>query len=692
MRAYASNVLPTDAAYYTLANATLSGGQLHILAGGSATISLTTTQLSALTEYFRVTATMTPSSDAYTGGTYIIVKIVSSSGEYLTHICNIVTDASNLFSTEIEAIAEEYTSLQVIIQSVYECTFTAWGLEPETSDGDVQVEIDGVKQSLPKLLYDYNTTRITVGQTEHLVGMISCYLTANTDLQGHFLMNVNASERCIVHLRFYDNNMEELFSPLLYTVDAGLTSITVPHAYLTKLVGIHNFTVTAQVTNGYLTVPVRGMLYTIDGGYLAERLLNPGINVQDIAIQQLSTDDAPSYVFAVGIDNDIITIKKHSYAPDKANEAWEAIYTLGEGIVAALEFDGTWVRRTGDQFYTLECEDTPWTFWTDSTGTLHGQRGAVESTKVTLATSVTFVRAVRGYKSALYPIQDQGIIVVYLKSGVAYYRNYCYRSSGSTLWEEERTLTDLGSNLTSVHVHRLNDYRIGFVGSSAAGNKWLITERTYVAAAFPPENFNYTLKGYAGMAIVPVVDLEYDVPTITTEVAENWLDLYVNCQYSLLIRDTFSEAFTIVSNNGAEIATMELEGTRLHITLASVPSGGTLTMIPIPGNVVAYLENCGYIAVTTAWVFSFSLSLFGYESETFDYTLEVTTKEIILRPLGYFTHSQGENFEYTLAISSSNVGQKAIVFSEHSQNEIFEYTLVITSSSITESFVGVEPI
>ena len=691
MRAYATNILPVDAAYYTLHNATLHNNQLRLLAGGSATIDLAATQLSALTEYFRVTAVMTPSSDAYEGGTYIIVKIVSSSGEYISHFCNVVTSDTGIFSTEIEAIAEDYTSLQVVIRSTRECTFTSWGLEPEASDGDVQVEIDGVKQSLPKLLYDYNTTRITVEQTEHLVGMISCYLTANTDLQGHFLMNVNAAERCVVYLRFYDNNMEELFSPLLYTIDAGLTTITVPHAYLSKLVGIHNFTATAQVTNGSLTIPVRSMLYTIDGGYLAERLLNPGIDTQDITIQQLTADDTPSAIYAIGIDNNIITVKKHAYAPENANEAWEAVYTLGEGIAAALEFNGTWIRRTGDQFYTLECEDDPWAFWIDSTGTLYGQRGAVESTKITLATGVTYVKAVRGYKSELYPTQDQGIIVTYLKSGTAYYRNYCVQSSGSTLWEEERELTQLGTNLTSVHVHRLNDYRVGFVGSSATGNIWLISKRTYVAAAFPPENFNYDLVGFAGMAIVPVVDLEYDTPVITTEMDENWIDLYVNCQYSLVVRDPFEKSFHIVSTNGATIASMDLEGSQLHITLSAAPSGGgTLTLTPIPGAVMAYLENCGYIAVTEDWVFDFSF--FGYNPENFGYSLATPTFEISLKPLGYFTHSQDETFEYTLGNLIGSLVQKALVYTEHSQDETFEYELALVSATITESFVGVEPI
>lgn len=688
MRAYTTNVLPTDAAYYTLANATMASNQLHILAGGSATIQLATSQLAALTEYFRVTATMTPSSDAYEGGTYIIVKIVSASGEYLTHICNVVTSDTGIYSTEIEAIAEGYTSMQVIIRSAVECTFTSWGLEPEASNGDVQVEIDGVKQSLPKLLYDYNTTSLTVGVTEHLVGMIACYLKANTDLQGHFLMNVNAAERCTVYLRFYDNSMEELFSPLLYTINAGLTTITVPHAYLSKLVGIHNFTVTAQVTNGSLSVPIRSMLYTIDGGYLAERLLNPGLDTQDIAIQQLSTDDTPSSVYAIGIDNDIVNVKKHAYAPESANEAWEAVYTLGEGVVAALEFNGTWNRRTGDHFFTLECEDAPWAFWTDSTGTLYGQRGAVESTKVTLATGVSYVRAVRGYKSELYTAQDQGLVVVYLKSGTAYYRNYCRQADESVVWEEERALTQLGTDLTSVQVHRLNDYRLGFVGSSPTANKWIITKRTYIGAASPPETFPFEPDSLWSMAIFPADAADYSI-TITTEVDDNHIDLYINCNVPLYLRKAFDEAFTISSTAALTIESMDTYGTQLHIVLAEAVSSSILTLTPIGENVVAVFENCGYVHVTEAIVIEIVGR--GYETETFPFapTVDLT---IVQKYLATYYGYNVDEFEFAPTLSGVSLIQKVLTTSYGYNQDEFEFATSITAWTMAVSFVGTEPV
>lgn len=692
MIAYTTNILPVDAAYYTLVNATLIDGQLHIYAGGSATINISQAQLSALTEYFRVTAVMSPPSGAYVGSTYIIVKIVSSSGNYISHFCNVVTDDFGIFSTEIEAIAEEYTLLQVTIRSSVDCVFTDWGLEPEASQGDIQVIIDGVKQSLPRLIYDYNTTDIIVGEEEQLVGLISCYLTANTDLQGHFLMNVNAQARCTIHLRFYDNIMEELFSPLLYTVNAGVTVITVPHSYLNKLVGIHNFTVTAQVTNGSLLIPIRSMLYTIDGGYLAERLLNPGLNTQDIAIQQLPTDEKPTAVYAVGVDNDIVTIKKHAYTPSRANEAWEAVYTLGPGVVAALEFDGNWNRRTGKAFFTLECEETPWVFWTDITGTLFAQRGAVVSTKITLATGVSFVRAVRGYKSTLYVAQDQGLVVVYLKSGSAYYRSYCRQADGAFLWEEERSLAQLGSNLTSVHVHRLNDYRLGFVGSSPTANKWLITSRTYVGASVAPESVATTLGLYGNMAIVPVAEADYEV-TLTPSVSEtDHTDLYITCNYNIFARKAIADCLSFSSSDGSvEVESYTITDNVLHIKLNTWPGGAHMYVTFDARWMYAYLPNCGYVRVPEDSL-EFLITVHHTQpAENISMALGVTGT-IEQKNLATYDGYSFETISIALGFSDVSIEQKYITVSTHDTNN---ETVVMSpglAGTMVESFVGTEPI
>ncbi len=697
MRAYTTNVLPTDAAYYTLANATINNNQLNILAGGSATIVLTTAQLASLTEFFRVTAVMTPSSDAYEGGIYIIVKIISDSGEYISHFCNVVTNTSGIFSTEIEAIAEDYTSMEVIIKSNIDCIFTSWGLEPEASDGDVQVEIDGVKQSLPRLLYDYNTSLITVGLTEHLVGMISCYLTANTDLQGHFLMNVNAAERCTVYLRFYDNNMEELFSPLLYTINAGLTTITVPHAYLSKLVGIHNFTATAQVTNGSLSIPIRSMLYTIDGGYLAERLLNPGMDTQDITIMQLPTDDAPSYVYAVGIDNNIITVKRHAYSPTKANEAWEAVYTIGTGNVAAIEFDGVFELLKGSEKYTLFTKDSPDVFWLDSAGVLWTQHGSVVSTLRQLATDVVTISTCRGWNSNIFTDRDTGLIVAYTKSdGSVWYRCLIGTATETETWENETQITDAGTGNSYVHVHRLNDYRIGFAVTGI--NKHYITDRFLIGAGTAPSYVDI-IADYRSFAVaMEKTDTEL---TVVESARTSEYECYI----------TFNFPLYLVSEDAiAPIVVKKVDGTILQLTDFSITDSTLfitaeqlskysdivvqiLDMASLQFGIFSADASSGrkFVSATTITIEGEQLKI----TETIAPNVSLDSFEIDYRGLEYVTHEQDESLvDVSSSFDEFTIGYDALTRITYEDNTHGTAELVSTFDefTITYNFVGGSPL
>lgn len=554
MRAYTANILPTDAAYYTLENASLSGGVLTLLPGGSATIDIDSTLLPSLTEYFRIAATMSPSSDAYDGGIYIIVKALSSSGQYITHFCNVVTDSFNLFSTEIELIAEDYTTLQVIIRSDVNCSFTSWELDPQADNSDVTVEIEGVRQSLPRLLYDYNTVDMTVGQAEQNVAMIAMYLTANTDLQGHFAMTCTASERCTVYLRFIDNMMTELFSPLLFTINAGLTTLTVPHAYLEKLAGVHNIMVTAQVTNGYLSVPVRGVLFTIDGGYLAGRLMDPDMDLTDISLKCPEGNTEPTEIWGVGIDNNVITVKKRSYDIKQANEVWEAVYTLGEGSEAAIEFNGVW--KEYEEVRSLITEETPWVFFVQS-GTLYAQRGAVLDTKISLATDVTKVNACRAwlYDTTTYD-NDLGLIVAYVKSdGIAYYRQYRIPLGGSIIWTAEVALPFTTSyDIQYISVSRLNDFRVAFTARDSTGAVYcLISTRYYQANSVPNTHIS-----------VANVALSFGWATnIEPEALEAWndsnFDTYIRFNYPIVDMVNKQSYFTLHDSNSVYVTITDTE-------------------------------------------------------------------------------------------------------------------------------------
>ncbi|MEG1636140.1 MAG: hypothetical protein RR324_01375, partial [Cellulosilyticaceae bacterium] len=171
-----------------------------------------------------------------------------------------------------------------------------------------------------------------------------------------------------------------------------------------------------------------------------------------------------------------------------ASAEWTPKYAYGEALDAAIEFNGNWVRPTGQQRFTIETEAEPYVAIVAKDGTLTIQKGM--ATPLTLDTGVTQVSMIRGYKSQEYLTQDQGLIVAYIKVNKAYYRSYAYSEAlGAMYWYPAELLH--ADNFDFVHVHRLNDYRVGFALSSSIVNYWLTTTRTYVAQACPPESINY---------------------------------------------------------------------------------------------------------------------------------------------------------------------------------------------------------
>jgi hypothetical protein len=314
----------------------------------------------------------------------------------------------------------------------------------------------------------------------------------------------------------------------------------------------------------------------------------------------------------------------------------------------------------------------------------------VVATKVTLATSVSFVRAVRGYKSTIYIAQDQGLVVVYLKSGTAYYRNYCRQADESVLWEEERTLTALGSDLTSVHVHRLNDYRLGFVGSSPTANKWLITSRTYVGASVPPETIVMALDQVFNGAVIPIEDSDYTITLTPTVSDTEETDLYVTCNFDLEARKDLADCINFVSSSSSvKVESYNITGNTLHIKINSWPAGAQMTCNFIK-NYMCALIGSGYVAVPNDTL-TFLIKRYGY-----------TTENISMAPSlsGTITQKHLETYygyeEETVNISLSLGPSNAIVQKEVTKNYGYEEeTVTMTlglSATTSVSFVGTEPI
>ena len=501
--AYTNSFLPKEAAYYTLRNATLSNGILTINAGGSIELPLTEKLLVNVTKTFSFNYQLNYPLDIYDKIT-LVFDFKLDDGKCQTLSVFPSSLDTNIHSIILSTLDGKLVEGTVSITSEVACQFNMWELCPEASNVEIQTVINGVEQSLPKLLYDYNTWPLQVDEYERTISVITCRLLDNTDIQGHFSMTGMASESAILTLRFYDNEAEELFAPLEYDIKVGYNSIGVPHSYLTRLAGIHSFTVTAQVTTGTIDIDTRGILFTIDGGYLAAREITVGMDVCDLTIKQTSINSSPEEIWLIGIDRGEAFIRKRSYSDQNTNVGFEPVSSLGKALDAAIEFDGSWVLRTGAEKFTIETDDQPWIFWISDeiTRTLYAQKGDDETTRFVVAEGVKSVHACKGYSSEMYPEQDQGLVLLYVKTnGSVFYRQYTLNTEIKTkIWSNE-TEIGKGTEWLEANVHRLNDYRLSFELTSASENLWMITERLYVGQSVYPENANFNNDNKIGISM-----------------------------------------------------------------------------------------------------------------------------------------------------------------------------------------------
>lgn len=578
--AYTSNILPRSAAYYTLSNAEISGTDLVLSSGGYAEIQVSAQMLPKLTPHMLVVVHPSVFSDPYTNSmVQVNISILTVSGARIEYLIPVTPDKSGVFNTELELPEEEYAIFTYRVSSKSPVTIYNWELCSEEA-ADLTTVIDGVEQSLPKLLYDYNTYSFAVGQNETTVGLISCYLLSATDLQGHFTLSFFATERCNVYARIKDNNVTELFSPQVFTVEKGYSSISVPHAYLRKLATDHSFSVTLQCSNGQLSIPVRGLLYTIDGGYLATRLLDAGVDIEDISIKQTISDAKPSEIWAIGFESNRLVLKRREYSLlQRVN--WAAVKDFGGGKCAAIEFHGEWANRGNVGRYTIETEAQPFVFIVDLQGTLTAYSGSSFENAYQMDTGVSAVAACLGFCSMYDVNQRQGLIVAYIKNGSVYYRQYLYDSaSASFRWFAAEPLYEEG-DASFISIHRLPDYRVGICVTHTSGTKWFITDRTYVSQTVKPELINCSINGTVSLGVfdadrVPDTVVWPGTPNVY-EAAVNYNDFTVTYdgQPVLLDGETVESLAktTVVTVNDSVLATdaytISLNDDSVVVTLAT---------------------------------------------------------------------------------------------------------------------------
>lgn len=401
-------------------------------------------------------------------------------------------------------------------------------------------KVESVTDSINKLLYDFNTGPMTVTRYERMIGTITFYASQQTDVEGHFLMTYSASEATHLIIRFYDTTVEELFSPCeLDIIEGGGGTIGIPHAYLERTAGVHSLTVTAQCTSGELYVDTRGMFFSIDAGNYVESLNDLTMDIRDISMRQLQEENGPDQIWAIGIENNELLVAERDYSErSTARYNWSSLYDLGKAKDAAIEFNGYWVRKQDDEVFTLVTEDQPWMFWIDESDNLIAQKGEDETSKIQLDAGVSCVHACRGYKSEYDLSMDQGLVVVYIKNGHVWYRQWLYfKNADITKWDEAYEVDAEITDAEHCSIARLNDYRLAVtIRSASQGTKIYITERTYVNQAVPREDVSLCDGKYFAIATYPN-GYDTSIQVLSQSVSDDLLTLQVTYNRLFKIAD-----------------------------------------------------------------------------------------------------------------------------------------------------------
>lgn len=473
---YGSNIITTT--NWVLTGASFAGSSLVMDAGGAAVHTIM--GLPAVPDFMMLSIVASTYANAYEHDITAEIRVKVASGFTYTYLLSVVETSGGVCVIEFPVVAVDHTSITFTLRSDRAVTFTDVALfTPKLSDVDLTEILD----KIPALLRDYNTMPVAAEQDETIVALISAYITETTELMGNLNINYIASESSTLILRIKDNDTQELYSPMTYQVPAGAGTLGVPHAYLYRLKGYHNFTITAQVTSGSIAIDTRRLIYAIDGGRIAYNIMDIGSIAYDISVRYLDFENSISFIYAICIDNGTCIVKKSEYT-DTPGSAWVAEETIGNAIDAAIEFSGHWQQEDhGHRFYT---EEQPWVAWVTPEGDLY-VRQLFAASATLLASGVSSVAMVKGWESQTIPGQDQGLIVAYIIAGDVFYRNYCVQEDTTKIWEVQRALSVFTGVAVDVNAFRTNDYRIGINVLADDG-----TTHTHISA-----------RNWAGMAIAP---------------------------------------------------------------------------------------------------------------------------------------------------------------------------------------------
>ena len=252
----------------------------------------------------------------------------------------------------------------------------------------------------------------------------------------------------------------------------------------------------------------------MDNSYWVVETIRTGTGLGDVSLtpRRQRPNGVPDRIFEIHVQNGVVGTATKAY-PDKLKQGWQNQFSLGAGSKVGIAFDGEWVRYR--DIWRLVTHEEPWIFWVDGDGNLQTQHWDDATTKVQLATGVTYCKAIRGWKNLNIADKDQGIVIGYIKSdGLVYYRNYCQALDLTYSWEVERELTEFTGTASSLNLFITNDYRMGFtVADNLDDIYWYITDRDWAGMAIAAD----TISVAPAELTVDLIPIEYIIPHIEDE-------------------------------------------------------------------------------------------------------------------------------------------------------------------------------
>lgn len=288
----------------------------------------------------------------------------------------------------------------------------------------------------------------------------------------------------------------------------------------------------------------------MDNSYWVVESIRTGTGLGDVSLapRRQRPNGVPDRIFEIHVQNGIVGTATKAY-PDKLKQGWQNEFTLGAGSKVGIAFDGEWVRYR--DIWRLVTHEEPWIFWVDGSNVLWTQLWDDETTKVQLATGVTYCRAIRAWKNLNIADKDQGIVIGYIKSdGLVYYRNYCQAIDLTYSWNVERQVAEFTGTAVNLNLFITNDYRMGFTVSDSLGDiYWYVTDRDWAGMAIAPEYIRASVSG-------PI-----DFIPITREYGYNteYIEAIVSGEIALLYGSTYNSfisaentAITMLDENEEE--------------------------------------------------------------------------------------------------------------------------------------------